>query len=66
MPSAGRPFSPDVLEALAHGGIGFVTLTLHTGVASLEQHEQPYPERYRISAAMAQAVESARAEGRRG
>src|SRR5919201_1685887 len=36
MPSAGRAFSPDVLERLAHRGIGFVTLTLHTGVAMLE------------------------------
>src|SRR3712207_7789871 len=40
MPSAGRAFSPDVLERLAHRGIGFATLTLHTGVASLERSEE--------------------------
>ena len=32
MPSAGRAFSPDVLARLAHAGVGFATLTLHTGV----------------------------------
>ena len=65
MPSAGRPFSPDVLERLAHGGIGFTTLTLHTGVASLEQHERPYVEEYRVPPRTAALVRSAKAEGRR-
>jgi S-adenosylmethionine:tRNA ribosyltransferase-isomerase len=65
MPSAGRPFSPDVLERLAHRGIGFRTLTLHTGVASLEQHEAPYAEEYVVPPATAGAVNTARAEGRR-
>jgi S-adenosylmethionine:tRNA ribosyltransferase-isomerase len=65
MPSAGRAFSPDVLEQLAHRGIEFMTLTLHTGVASLEGHEQPYAEEYWIPRATAFAVESARADGRR-
>jgi S-adenosylmethionine:tRNA ribosyltransferase-isomerase len=65
MPSAGRAFSPDVLERLAHRGIGFVTLTLHTGVASLEKDERPYPEPYRVPPATAEAVCTARHEGRR-
>jgi S-adenosylmethionine:tRNA ribosyltransferase-isomerase len=65
MPSAGRPFSPDVLERLAHRGIGFVTLTLHTGVASLEQHERPYAEEYIVPPATAYQVNGARAERRR-
>jgi S-adenosylmethionine:tRNA ribosyltransferase-isomerase len=65
MPSAGRAFSPDVLEQLAHRGIGFVTLTLHTGVASLEGHEKPYAEEYRVPELTASAVRSARADGRR-
>jgi S-adenosylmethionine:tRNA ribosyltransferase-isomerase len=65
MPSAGRPFSPDVLEALAHRGIGFATLTLHTGVASLEQHEAPYVEEYTVPPETAAQVRAARAEGRR-
>ena len=65
MPSAGRPFSPDVLERLAHRGIGFSTLTLHTGVASLEQHERPYAEEYIVPPSTAAAVNAARADGRR-
>lgn len=65
MPSAGRAFSPDVLERLAHRGIEFVTLTLHTGVASLEGNEKPYPEEYWVPAATASAVNAARAERRR-
>ncbi len=65
MPSAGRGFSPDVLEQLAHRGIQFHTITLHTGVASLEGHERPYSEEYWISRSTADAVNTARAEGRR-
>jgi S-adenosylmethionine:tRNA ribosyltransferase-isomerase len=65
MPSAGRAFTPDVLERLAHRGVQFETLTLHTGVASLEGHERPYAEEYWIPRHTALAVESARAEGRR-
>jgi S-adenosylmethionine:tRNA ribosyltransferase-isomerase len=65
MPSAGRAFTPDVLEALSHRGIGFVTLTLHTGVASLELHEKPYAEEFWVPSLTALAVCRARAEGRR-
>jgi S-adenosylmethionine:tRNA ribosyltransferase-isomerase len=65
MPSAGRAFSPDVLERLAHRGIGFVTLTLHTGVASLELHERPYAEEYWVPEVTAAAVRRAWSEGRR-
>ena len=65
MPSAGRAFSPDVLERLAHRGIGFVTLTLHTGVASLESHEKPYAEEFWVPSHTAAAVRQAKADGRR-
>jgi S-adenosylmethionine:tRNA ribosyltransferase-isomerase len=65
MPSAGRAFSPNVLERLAHQGIQFVTLTLHTGVASLEGHEKPYAEEYRVPELTAKAVRAAKADGRR-
>jgi S-adenosylmethionine:tRNA ribosyltransferase-isomerase len=65
MPSAGRAFSPDVLERLAHRGIGFVTLTLHTGVASLETHERPYAEEFWVPEVTAAAVRRARAGGHR-
>src|SRR5919202_6364257 len=65
MPSAGRAFSPDVLERLTHRGIQFLTLTLHTGVASLEGHEKPYAEEYWVPERTARAVRQARADGRR-
>ena len=65
MPSAGRAFSPDVLARLARRGVAFATLTLHTGVASLESHERPYEEPFSVPPATADAVEAARLSGRR-
>src|SRR6266487_1380780 len=50
---------------LAHGGIQLVTLTLHTGVASLEGHEKPYAEEFRVPESTARAVRQAKADGRR-
>lgn len=65
MPSAGRAFSPDVLERLARKGITFVTLTLHTGVSSLEEGEAPYAEPYVVPPATADTVQATRAAGGR-
>jgi S-adenosylmethionine:tRNA ribosyltransferase-isomerase len=65
MPSAGRAFSQAVLARLAERGVGFATLTLHAGVASLEEHEPPFEERYAVPAATASAVAAARARGGR-
>jgi S-adenosylmethionine:tRNA ribosyltransferase-isomerase len=65
MPSAGRAFSRAVLARLAERGVGFATLTLHTGVASLEAHEPPYEEPYVVPARTAQAVNATRAAGGR-
>jgi S-adenosylmethionine:tRNA ribosyltransferase-isomerase len=65
MASAGRAFTPEVLEALAHRGIEFATLTLHTGVASLEGHETPYAEEYRVPPRTAEMVRAAKREHRR-
>jgi S-adenosylmethionine:tRNA ribosyltransferase-isomerase len=65
MPSAGRAFSTDVLARLAQAGVGFSTLTLHTGVASLESHERPYAEPFVVPSATAEAVQAARLTGRR-
>jgi S-adenosylmethionine:tRNA ribosyltransferase-isomerase len=65
MASAGRAFSPDVLERLAHAGVGFVTLTLHTGVSSLEQHEPPYEERFVVPPETAEAVRATKEVGGR-
>jgi S-adenosylmethionine:tRNA ribosyltransferase-isomerase len=36
---------------------------LHTGVSSLEGHERPYPERYRVPASTAALVNTTREQG---
>lgn len=63
MPSAGRPFTAEILTRLAARGVGVVPIVLHTGVASLEASEPPYPEYYRVSAATAHRINDARREG---
>lgn len=65
MPSAGRAFTVDVLERLARMGVGHATITLHTGVASIEDHEPPYEERYAVPSKAAAAVRRAKAAGGR-
>ncbi|HEX2411024.1 MAG TPA: S-adenosylmethionine:tRNA ribosyltransferase-isomerase [Solirubrobacteraceae bacterium] len=60
MPSAGRPFSRRVLNALGARGVAVASLTLHTGVSSLERGEAPYPERIRMPPETAAAVNAAR------
>ena len=46
-------------------GSGVAPVVLHTGVSSLEGHETPYPERYRVPAATADAVNATRRAGDR-
>src|SRR5439155_19077835 len=65
MPSAGRPFTPELITRLVAKGVGFTPLVLHTGVASLETHEPPYPEQYRVPQVTADRVNDARARGGR-
>ena len=65
MPSAGRPFSWRVIWDLERRGIGWATLTLHAGVASLEAHEAPYEEWYELPMETAAAVNATRAAGGR-
>jgi S-adenosylmethionine:tRNA ribosyltransferase-isomerase len=65
MPSAGRAFTPELITRLVAKGIHIVPLILHTGVASLEDHEPPYEEYYRIPADTAQLINTARAAHRR-
>ena len=65
MPSAARPFTPAVVGRLARKGVRIAPIVLHTGVSSLESHEPPYPERYRVSEASAAAVNRTRALGGR-
>jgi S-adenosylmethionine:tRNA ribosyltransferase-isomerase len=65
MPSAGRPFTPRVLHALAARGVGVAPVLLHTGVSSQERGERPYPERFAVSAATAARVNATRRSGGR-
>jgi S-adenosylmethionine:tRNA ribosyltransferase-isomerase len=65
MPSAGRPFSGRVLDALVRRGVAVESITLHTGVASAEAHEPPYEEWFEVSARTANAIAAARARGGR-
>jgi S-adenosylmethionine:tRNA ribosyltransferase-isomerase len=65
MPSAGRPFTHELLTDLVAAGVTLAPITLHTGVSSLEKHEPPLPERYGVPAATARLVNSTRAAGGR-
>jgi S-adenosylmethionine:tRNA ribosyltransferase-isomerase len=64
MPSAGRPFSGRILDALPARGIEIEAITLHTGVASLEANEPPYEEWFDVPQRTADAIAAAR--GRHG
>ncbi len=65
MPSAARPFTDRLVTRLVAAGVQFAPLLLHTGVASPEAHERPYPERFAVGAATARVVNAARAGGGR-
>jgi S-adenosylmethionine:tRNA ribosyltransferase-isomerase len=65
MPSAGRPFTPELVAALEARGIGLARLVLHTGVSSQERGERPYPERFAIPSRTAERVNATRAAGGR-
>ncbi len=65
MPSAARPFTPDVVERLAGRGVRLATLTLHTGVASPEHDEPPYDEAFAVPPPTAELVNATRAAGGR-
>jgi S-adenosylmethionine:tRNA ribosyltransferase-isomerase len=65
MPSAGRPFTREVVERLRARGVTIAPIVLHTSVASLEAPERPAEERYRVSATTADVVNAAREERRR-
>ncbi|MBT5057238.1 MAG: S-adenosylmethionine:tRNA ribosyltransferase-isomerase [Gemmatimonadetes bacterium] len=65
MPSAGRAFSAELITHLVARGVHIAPLVLHTGVASLEDHEPPYAEWYRVPATTAQLVRQAQRDGHR-
>jgi S-adenosylmethionine:tRNA ribosyltransferase-isomerase len=65
MPSAGRPFTRELVERITTRGVAIAPVVLHTGVASLEAGEAPYPERFRVPPGTAGAVARARSRGGR-
>lgn len=65
MPSAGRAFTPELITRLVAHGVQIAPLILHTGVASLEAHEPPYEEYYRVPLETARLVNMTRKAGRR-
>ncbi|GAA2292813.1 S-adenosylmethionine:tRNA ribosyltransferase-isomerase [Streptomyces hawaiiensis] len=65
MPSAARPFTARMVAQLVSRGVQFAPVTLHTGVASAEAHEPPYPERFAVPEASARLINAARAGGGR-
>ncbi len=65
MPSAGRPFTPEVITRLVAKGVGITPIVLHTGVASLEADELPYPEPVTVPGVTAARVNATRRAGGR-
>jgi S-adenosylmethionine:tRNA ribosyltransferase-isomerase len=56
MPSAGRPFTRELVRSLITRGVAMAPLSLHTGVSSPEAGEPPTPERFDVPAATAELV----------
>lgn len=65
MPSAGRPFTQELVTELVVAGIAVAPVTLHTGVSSLDKHEPPLAEPYTVPDSTARLVNATRAAGGR-
>jgi S-adenosylmethionine:tRNA ribosyltransferase-isomerase len=65
MPSAGRPFTTELITRLIARGVSVAPLVLHAGVSSQESHEPPMPERFDVPEVTARLVAGARAAGQR-
>ena len=65
MPSAARPFTPELVTRLISAGIQIAPLLLHTGVSSLEDHEPPYEEYFSVPSETASRVNATRGDGHR-
>jgi S-adenosylmethionine:tRNA ribosyltransferase-isomerase len=71
MPSAARPFTPDVVGRLEKKGVRIARIRLHTGVSSIEVEEENVedhpipPEPFRVPQATADVVNATRESGRR-
>jgi S-adenosylmethionine:tRNA ribosyltransferase-isomerase len=65
MPSAARPFTPELVTSLVSRGVTIAPITLHTGVASPEKDEPPYPERFAVPPQTARLVRVTKESGGR-
>jgi S-adenosylmethionine:tRNA ribosyltransferase-isomerase len=65
MPSAARPFTPELVTRLVSVGIGVTAVTLHTGVSSQEAGEAPQAEWFEVPAVTARLVTATREQGGR-
>ena len=65
MPSAARPFTERVLRCLHTKGIRRASVTLHTGVSSLDAGDTLYPEPFSVPPETVAAVAETRAAGGR-
>ena len=65
MPSAGRPFTRELISRLVAREITVAPITLHAGVSSPESHEPPFPEWYEVPDRTAQVIAAARESGGR-
>ena len=65
MPSAGRPFTAELVTRLVTSGVMIAPITLHAGVASLEAGEPPLAERFSVPESTARLINLARASGGR-
>lgn len=65
MPSAGRPFTTELIARLVAKGVGTAPVVLHTGVASLEADELPYPEPVTVPPVTARRVNATKDAGGR-
>jgi S-adenosylmethionine:tRNA ribosyltransferase-isomerase len=65
MPSAGRPFTPELLTRMVAGGVQVAPITLHCGVSSPERDEPPQSEQFRVPASTARLLDAVRGWGGR-
>ena len=65
MPSAGRPFTAQIVTELVTRGVAVAPIVLHTGVSSQEPGEPPQPERFRVPETTARLVNVTRQAGGR-
>jgi S-adenosylmethionine:tRNA ribosyltransferase-isomerase len=65
MPSAARPFTPQLVTSLVADGVTIAPITLHAGVSSAEPGEPPVAEWFDVPDVTARLVNHVRASGGR-